>query len=173
MIRTGDARPAGRRPSGSVGAAVVIGVASWFALGKLLEALGADVLTAAGAALAAQWQRERAVLAATGPFPGGPEPGMMFSLAGITLGLAMVAVLITTGTAALRWATVPVGLAFVAVAPIVAVLGMGTVSRRSRPALTGGARPGAPRERHSRSRPPGHATPNGRGWRGAGCCRTR
>jgi hypothetical protein len=189
----------------SVGVAVIIGVLGWFGLGKLVEALGADVLTAAGAALAAQWQRERAVLAAAGPFPGGldsaslqrhafavaagaaatgapdgqpprraaraartaagpppetrecpaeiwssfsgtwrqvtpepsgglgsggPEPGMMFSLAGITLGLTVLAVLITTSTA-LRWATVPVTLAFLAVAALLVFLGVGTVSRRS------------------------------------------
>jgi hypothetical protein len=86
----------------SIGAAVMIGVLSWFVLAKLLETLGADVLTAAGAALAAQWQQERAVLAA----------------------------LITTSTA-LRWATVPVTLAFLAVAAFLVFLGMGTVSRRS------------------------------------------
>src|SRR5712691_8123375 len=44
---------------------------------------------------------------------------------------------------------------------------------RADPALTGGARSGAPRARRSRSRPPGHATQNGRGSPGAGCCRTR
>jgi hypothetical protein len=186
-----------------VGAAAVIGVISWFVLGKLLEALGADVLTAAGAALAARWQRERTALAAAGPFPGrldpaslerhafavaagalatagppdggpsrrtaraaraaagpppetrerpaeiwssfsgtwrqvipessdglgsgGPEPGMMFSFAGITLGLTVVAVLMTMNTIFL----VPVTLAMVAVAVILVVLGLGTVSRRS------------------------------------------
>lgn len=55
----------------------------------------------------------------------------MFSLAGITLGLTIVAALITAGTAAPRWATVPVTLAFVAGAAVLAVLGLGTVSRRS------------------------------------------
>ena len=38
----------------SVGEAVLIGVLSWFPVAKVLEAWGADVLTAAGAALAAQ-----------------------------------------------------------------------------------------------------------------------
>jgi Predicted membrane protein (DUF2207) len=188
----------------SVGAAVVIGVVSWFVLGKLLETLGADVLTAAGAALAAQWQRERTALAGAGPgrldpaslerqafavaagalatagtpggasprqaaraaaaarvaagpppetrerpaeiwssfsgtwrrvIPessqglgsGGAEPGMMFSFAGITLGLTVLAVLMTANTIFL----VPVTLAVVAVAVIFIVLGMGTVRRRS------------------------------------------
>jgi hypothetical protein len=185
----------------SVGEAVFIGVLSWFPVAKVLEAWGADVLTAAGAALAAQWERERAVLAAAGPSPegldqaslerhafavaagavpgtpvggpprragrttgtaagpspetskcpaeiwssfsgtwrqvtpesseglgsGGPEPGMMFSFAGITLGMTVVAVLMTINTIFL----VPVTLAMVAVAAFLAAQGMGTVSRRS------------------------------------------
>ena len=185
----------------SVGEAVFIGFLSWFPVAKVLEAWGADVLTAAGAALAAQWERERAVLAAAGPFPrgldqaslerhafavaagavpgtpvggpprragrttgtaagpppetskcpaeiwssfsgtwrqvtpepseglgsGGPEPGMMFSFAGITLAMTVVAVLMTINTIFL----VPVTLAMVAVAVVLAAQGMGTVSRRS------------------------------------------
>jgi hypothetical protein len=61
---------------------------------------------------------------------GGAEPGMMFSLAGITLGLTVVAVLITTSTVALRWAAVPVTLAMVALAAFLIALGMGTARRR-------------------------------------------
>ena len=184
-----------------VGEAVLFGVFSWFPVAKVLEAWGADVLTPAGAALAAQWERERAVLVAAGPFPGsldpaslerhafavaagavpgtpvggpprragrgagaaagpppetskcpaeiwssfsgtwrrvvpesseglgsgGPEPGMMFSFAGITLGMTVVAVLMTINTIFL----VPVTLAMVTVAFVLAAKGMGTVSRRS------------------------------------------
>ena len=56
--------------------------------------------------------------------------------------------------------------------------GAGAATRRSRgpecgPFLSGGAPPGARRGRRSRSRPPDHATPSGRGSPGAGCCRTR
>jgi hypothetical protein len=53
-------------------------------------------------------------------------PGMMFSFAGVTLGLTVAAVLMTMNTIFL----VPVTLAMVAVAVICIVLGMGTVSRR-------------------------------------------
>ena len=171
-----------------IGECVVIGVLSWFVVAKVLEALGQDVLTAAGTALAARWEGERAVLAAAGPFPGrldpaslerqafavvagaltvpgtpaagpppetrerpaeiwssfsgtwrqvtpepssglgtgGPEPGMMFSFAGITLRLTVAAVLITMGTPAL----IPVTFGLLTVAVILAALGMGTVRRR-------------------------------------------
>jgi hypothetical protein len=51
---------------------------------------------------------------------------MMFSLAGITLGLTVAAVLITMGTVAL----IPVTFGMVAVAVILAALGLGTVRRR-------------------------------------------
>jgi hypothetical protein len=190
------------------GECVVIGVLSWFVVAKVLETLGQDVLTAAGAALAARWEDDRAALAAAGPFPGrldpaslerqafaiaagaltvpgapaagpprrsgrasrpartaraaagpppetrerpaevwssfsgtwrqvtpepnsglgtgGPEPGMMFSFAGITLGLTVAAVLITIGTPAL----IPVTFGMVTLAGILATLGMGTVRRR-------------------------------------------
>ena len=57
---------------------------------------------------------------------GGPEPGMMFSLAGITLGLTVVVVLMTINTVAL----IPVTFGMLAVAVILATLGMGTVRRR-------------------------------------------
>jgi len=57
---------------------------------------------------------------------GGPEPGMMFSFAGVTLGLTVVAVLMTMNTVFL----VPVTLVMVAVAFVLAALGMRTVSRR-------------------------------------------
>jgi hypothetical protein len=189
----------------SIGECALIGALSWFPVAKILEAMGQDVLTAAGAALAARWEGERAALAAAGPFSGrgdpaslerqafavaagvltvpgtpgagpprratraartaraaagpppetrecpaevwssfsgtwrqvtpeassglgtgGPEPGMMFSLAGITLGLTIAAVLITMGTAAL----IPVTFVMVALAVLLAALGMGTVRRR-------------------------------------------
>jgi hypothetical protein len=60
---------------------------------------------------------------------GGAEPGMMFSLAGLTLALIVVAVLITMDEAA--WATGPVVIAMVAVAAMLIVKGMCTVSRRA------------------------------------------
>jgi hypothetical protein len=60
---------------------------------------------------------------------GGAEPGMMFSLAGLTLALIVVAVLITMDEAA--WVTGPVVIAMVAVAAVLIVKGMGTVSRRA------------------------------------------
>jgi hypothetical protein len=60
---------------------------------------------------------------------GGAEPGMMFSLAGLTLALIVVAVLITMDEAA--WATGPVVIAMIAVAAVLIVKGMGTVSRRA------------------------------------------
>jgi hypothetical protein len=60
---------------------------------------------------------------------GGAEPGMMFSLAGLTLALIVVAVLITMDEAA--WATGPVVIAMVAVAAVLIGKGMGTVSRRA------------------------------------------
>jgi len=51
---------------------------------------------------------------------------MMFSFAGITLGLTVAAVLITMGTPAL----IPVTFGLLTVAVILAALGMGTVRRR-------------------------------------------
>jgi hypothetical protein len=57
---------------------------------------------------------------------GGPEPGMMFSFAGVTFGMTVVAVLMTINTVFL----VPVTLVMVAVAFILAAQGMRTVSRR-------------------------------------------
>jgi hypothetical protein len=60
-----------------VGECVVIGVLSWFVVAKVLEALGQDVLTAAGAALAARWEGERAALAAAGPFAGRLDPASL------------------------------------------------------------------------------------------------
>jgi len=44
---------------------------------------------------------------------------------------------------------------------------------RADPAPTGGTPSGALRGRRSRNRPPDRAIPSGRGWRAAGCCRTR
>src|SRR5262249_33102932 len=62
---------------------------------------------------------------------GGPEPGMMFSLAGITLGLAIVPVLMAMSPGTFRWIGAPLALGLVAAAAILIFLGMGTVSRRA------------------------------------------
>jgi len=62
---------------------------------------------------------------------GGPEPGMMFSLAGITLGLTAVPVLMAMGPGTSRWIGAPLALGLVATAAILIVLGLGTVSRRT------------------------------------------
>jgi hypothetical protein len=62
---------------------------------------------------------------------GGAEPGMMFSLAGITLGLAIVPVLMAMSPGTFRWIGVPLAPGLVATAAVLIVLGMGTVSRRA------------------------------------------
>lgn len=62
---------------------------------------------------------------------GGAEPGMMFSLAGITLGLAIVPVLMAMSPGTFRWIGALLTLGLLAAAAILVVLGMGTVSRRA------------------------------------------
>ena len=62
---------------------------------------------------------------------GGAEPGMMFSLAGITLALTVVPVLMTMDSVTFRWLTAPLALGMLATAAVLVVLGLGTVSRRA------------------------------------------
>jgi hypothetical protein len=56
---------------------------------------------------------------------------MMFSLAGITLGLTAVPVLMAMSPGNFRWIGAPLALGLVATAAILIVLGLGTVSRRA------------------------------------------